>query len=128
MGPRAITRLARAAGVTFNDLARYAPVTDARFDVGLRLNRVCGPDAWDDPEWQAVWRALQLPDGIIHRKGFEWTQCIYGLERLGGLGPNARVLGVGAGHEWILFHLANRSRLTVATDLYQGHFVDTPAG
>jgi SAM-dependent methyltransferase len=33
---------------------------------------------------------------------------------------------VGAGHERVLYYLANRTRLTVATDLYGGHFVDTP--
>jgi SAM-dependent methyltransferase len=76
-----------------------------------------------------VQRTLELPPGDdqLHRKRFEWTQCIYGLERLGVLGPTATVLGVGAGHERVLFYLANRSAMTVATDLYTGAFTDSPA-
>ena len=54
-------------------------------------------------------------------------QCVFGLERLGALGPQATVLGVGAGHERVLFYLANRSAMTVATDLYTGAFTDSPA-
>jgi SAM-dependent methyltransferase len=98
-----------------------------RFPLGPALNRVCRPDAWDDPEWLGILRALALRPEIVHRKAFEWTHCVYGLERLHALGPDATVLGVGAGHEQVLYHLANRSRLTVATDLYAGHFVETPA-
>lgn len=96
------------------------------FTDGPALNRVCRPDAWDDPEWLGVLRALALRPEIVHRKTFEWVHTIYGLERLGALGPDTTVLGVGAGHEHVLYHLANRSRLTVATDLYAGHFLDTP--
>lgn len=97
------------------------------FADGPALNRVCRPDAWDDPEWLGVLRALDLRPEIVHRKAFEWAHLVYGLERLRALGPEVTVLGVGAGHEHVLYHLANRSRLTVATDLYAGHFVDTPA-
>jgi len=93
------------------------------------LNAVCHPRFWDDPEWLQVQRALDLPrgDDEQHRKRFEWVQCAYGLERLSVLGPNATVLGVGAGHERVLFYLANRSRLTVATDLYAGAFTGSVA-
>ena len=89
------------------------------------LNRMPHPRLWEDPQWRAVGRVLGLPqhEGWYHRKAFEWTQCVYGLERLHALGPSATVLGVGAGHECVLYHLANRSRLTVATDLYRGDFV-----
>ena len=96
-----------------------------RVTEGLALNRVCRPDAWEDPEWMTVNRALSMRADVIHRKAFEWTQCVYGLERLGVLVPETRVLGVGAGREPVLYYLANRSALTVATDLYEGHFVDT---
>lgn len=108
-------------------VAAAAPVPERLFDSGPALNRVCRPDVWDDPEWLGVLRTLDLRPEIVHRKAFEWAHCIYGLERLGALGPDKAVLGVGAGHEHILYHLANRSRLTVATDLYAGRFVDTPA-
>jgi SAM-dependent methyltransferase len=83
------------------------------------LSRLCRADVFDDPEWQTWWRALAIPpDTCKHRKAFEWVQCIYGLESLGALGSECTVLGVGAGHEYPLYYLANRSKLTVATDLY----------
>lgn len=99
----------------------------ARRSSPLSLNRMPHPRLWDDPEWRAVGRVLGLSqdEGWYHRKAFEWTHCIYGLERLEAIGPFSTVLGVGAGHEVVLYHLANRSRLTVATDLYSGDFVDS---
>ncbi len=60
--------------------------------------------------------------GWFHRKAWEWTQCVYGLERLGALGPGKAALGVGAGHERVLYYLANRTGLTVGSDLYAGDF------
>jgi SAM-dependent methyltransferase len=91
---------------------------------GLPLNCLCHTRAWEDPDWRAVGRLLALPqeEGWLHRKAFEWTQCVYGLERLNALGSGRRVLGVAAGHECVLYYLANRSRLTVGTDLYRGDF------
>jgi SAM-dependent methyltransferase len=95
----------------------------------LPLNSLTNIAAWDDPEWRSVSRLLGLSqdEGWYHRKAFEWTHSIYGLERLHALGPDRRVLGVAAGHECTLYYLANRSRLTVATDLYRGGFADSHA-
>jgi SAM-dependent methyltransferase len=95
----------------------------------LPLNGVCRPDFWLDGEWRTYGRALGLPqdDGWFHRKAWEWTQCVYGLERLDVLGPTKRALGVGAGHERVLYYLANRTAMTVATDLYAGDFAGSPA-
>ena len=94
------------------------------------LNRLCHPDSWADGEWRTWSRALGLAQevGYYHRKAWEWTQCVYGLERLGTLGPGTRALGVGAGHECVLYYLANRTALTVATDLYAGGFTTSHAG
>ena len=108
------------------DVTRGARVPRRLFADGPPLNRVCRPDAWDDPEWLGVVRALGIDTALVHRKAFEWAQLVFGLERLGALGLDKAVLGVGAGHEHVLYYLANRSRMTVATDLYGGHFVDTP--
>jgi len=93
------------------------------------LNCLCQTDAWDDPDWRMVSRLLGVPqdEGWLHRKTFEWVQCVYGLERLGALGEDRRALGVGAGHECVLYYLANRTRLTVATDLYGGAFAGSLA-
>ena len=87
----------------------------------IRLNRIAGTDPWDDPGWRMYERTLALP-AVLHRKHFEWIHCLYGLENLGALGPEATALGVGAGREPVLFYLANRCGLVVATDLYQGAF------
>ena len=93
------------------------------------LNGVCRPEYWQDGEWRTFSRALALPqdEGWFHRKAWEWTQCVYGLERLGALGPTTKALGVGAGHERVLYYLANRTAATVATDLYAGDFATSPA-
>ena len=95
----------------------------------LPLNSLTNVAAWDDPEWRGVSRSLGLSqdEGWLHRKAYEWTHCIYGLERLGVLGATRRVLGVAAGHECTLYYLANRSEVTIATDLYAGGFADSHA-
>jgi SAM-dependent methyltransferase len=110
-------------------LAPYVPVPPPRA-TGPRLNGVCHPDFWDDGEWRGYGRALGLPqdEGWLHRKVWEWAQCVYGLERLGALGEGTTALGVGAGHECVLYYLANRTRLTVASDLYSGDFAGGGAG
>ena len=96
----------------------------------LPLNAVCDPCFWRDGEWRTYGRALGLAqdEGWYHRKAWEWTQCVYGLERLHALGRDKTVLGIGAGHECVLYYLANRSAATVATDLYAGDFTGSPAG
>ena len=85
------------------------------------LNRVCGIDSWDDPTFLMYLQALGL-DRRVHRKHWEWAMCVIGLELLGALSRDADVLGVAAGHEPVLFYLANRCRRVVATDLYAGEF------
>jgi SAM-dependent methyltransferase len=103
---------------------------DGLFDQStLPLNSLTNVAAWNDPDWRAVSRLLGLSqdEGWFHRKAFEWTHCIDGLERLHALGPDKRVLGVAAGHECTLYYLANRSLVTVATDLYRGGFADSHA-
>lgn len=104
-------------------LARSVPVPPAG-PGRARLNALCHTDYWDDGEWRGYSRAVGLPqdEGWYHRKAWEWTQCVYGLERLGALGPGKLALGVGAGHERVLYYLANRTRFTVGSDLYQGDF------
>lgn len=109
-------------------LARLVPVPSA--PAGRpRLNALCHTDFWADGEWRTHSRAVGLPqdEGWFHRKAWEWTQCIYGLERLGALGPDKTALGVGAGHERVLYYLANRTAFTVGTDLYAGDFATSAA-
>ena len=64
----------------------------------------------------------------MHRKGYEFAQLLFGLERLGRLTPGARALSVGAGHEAPLYWLANRVAFVVATDMYDTSWRDAWAG
>jgi SAM-dependent methyltransferase len=56
----------------------------------------------------------------MHRKPYEFTQLLYGCRRLGALGEKSSVISVGAGHEQVLYWLANHVRHVVATDMYEG--------
>ncbi len=89
----------------------------------VQLCELANPAKWDNPEWMDLLRSLiALPDHKIamHRKAYEFTQLIFGLERLGYLRDDVSVVSVGAGHEGVLYWLANRVGRVVATDMYEG--------
>jgi SAM-dependent methyltransferase len=65
-----------------------------------------------------IFNADRAPD--IYRKGWEWTQAIWGLEQLDMIRPDYRAIGVGAGRECVIFWLGDRLRTVVASDLYGG--------
>ena len=54
----------------------------------------------------------------VHRKNWEYALLTLFLEDAGLLGEETRILSVGAGHETVLFWLANRVAKVVATDIY----------
>ena len=82
------------------------------------LNRVPDIGDWEvGNELTDSMRRLNEPVGI-HRKSWEYSVCITGLERLGVVSSQATALGVGAGYERPLFHFANTCARMVATDLY----------
>jgi SAM-dependent methyltransferase len=58
------------------------------------------------------------PPAHLHRKYWEYAMLTLFLEDVGGLGADVVVLSVGAGHEEVLFWLANRVGRVVATDIY----------
>lgn len=94
----------------------------------MPLSEVVNVDRYNDEDWLQFHKDIEKysidkhvfvhTGGQIHRKGWEWTQAIYGLDRLGKLTPDARCLGVGAGREAIIFYLADKVKEVVATDLY----------
>lgn len=89
----------------------------------IQLCELANPAKWDNPEWIALLRDLQVvPDHKLsmHRKSYEFTQLLYALRRLGRLRDETTVLSVGAGHECVLYWLANHVGRVVATDLYEG--------
>jgi SAM-dependent methyltransferase len=91
-----------------------------------QLCELANPAKWDNPEWLAILRSLGLSDDklTMHRKPYEFTQLVYGCRRLGALREDSAVISVGAGHEIVLYWLANHARRVIATDLYEGVWQD----
>ena len=91
----------------------------------VQLCELANPAKWDNPDWIRLLKSLQVVPHhklAMHRKSYEWTQLLFGLERLDRLKDDASVLSVGAGHECVLYWLANRVNRVVATDLYEGRW------
>jgi SAM-dependent methyltransferase len=89
----------------------------------VQLCELANPAKWDNPDWMALLRSLvSVPDHkmAMHRKGYELTQLIFGLGRLGYLREDVSVVSIGAGHESVLYWLANHVGRVVATDTYDG--------
>jgi SAM-dependent methyltransferase len=92
------------------------------------LSEVINPARYRDNEWNALHRDIESystdkhvfrhTGGEVYRKGYEWTQCIFGLQKLGLIRHGARALGVGAGREPVIFWLADHIGHVTATDLY----------
>jgi len=87
-----------------------------------QLCELANPAKWDNPEWAGMLRSIGLEDDkqSMHRKAYEFTQLAYGLKKLGHLDDQTRIVSVGAGHEAILYWLANHVRQVIATDMYEG--------
>jgi len=60
----------------------------------------------------------------MHRKPYEFAQLIYGCRALGVLRDDASIVSVGAGHEPVLYWLANHVHQVIATDIYEGVWRD----
>jgi SAM-dependent methyltransferase len=89
----------------------------------VQLCELANPAKWDNPDWRDLLVSLQVVPSdklSMHRKGYEFTQLLFGLSKLDALRPDTRVLSVGAGHEPVLYWLANRVGKVIATDTYGG--------
>lgn len=96
----------------------------------VQLCELANPAKWDNPDWIRLLKSLQVVPHhklAMHRKSYEWTQLLFGLTRLGALGDHVSVLSVGAGHECVLYWLANHTGRVVATDLYEGRWQTSAA-
>jgi SAM-dependent methyltransferase len=114
----------RALALSDEFAARYREVAPQSGFVprDTQLCELANPAKWDNPDWMTLLRDLRVVPAdkpSMHRKGYEFTQLLYGLERLNLLHDRTRVLSVGAGHEAILYWLANHVGSVVATDLYE---------
>jgi ubiquinone/menaquinone biosynthesis C-methylase UbiE len=90
---------------------------------GLRRQyvKLCDLGDFDDPAVQE--RIDDIVPGLdstqrVQRKNWEYALLTLFLEDAGLLGEETRILSVGAGHETVLFWLANRVAKVVATDIY----------
>jgi SAM-dependent methyltransferase len=93
--------------------------------------KLCDRRDFDDP---AVLARIQdivpgiEPPGHLRRKLWEYAYLTLFLEDTGLLRDDAQILSVGAGHEEVLFWLANRVGRVVATDIYgEGGFAEGEA-
>ncbi|HEY5485427.1 MAG TPA: class I SAM-dependent methyltransferase [Candidatus Cryosericum sp.] len=112
--------------VPYGDATCFAPWVQSPAFTGALLNGLVDPRKWLDPSWRDIARSLAVVRTDMrgmHRKAYEWTQAAYGLRCLGALRRGSRSLGVGAGHEALVYWLAANGSSVVATDLYEGEWV-----
>lgn len=107
--------------------ARYKPIVaheGGYVPRDVQLCELANPAKWDNPDWIRILKSLLVPHHKLsmHRKSYEWTQLLFGLKRLGKINEATSVLSVGAGHECVLYWLANHTGRVVATDLYEGRW------
>ena len=108
------------------DCYLVAPVPSRAFDCAdVPLNKVCRVADATDPLWRRGYDDLGFTDDPrrFHRKVWEFNQSLYGLRRLRRLAPAATALGIGCGHEELMYFLANRIRHVTAPDLYEGAWI-----
>jgi SAM-dependent methyltransferase len=120
----ALEETLRASDEYLERQKRLSPAS-SRIPRDVQLCELANPAKWDNPEWLAILKSLAsapIDKAQMHRKAYELTQTIFGLQRLGRLDDTTRVLSVGAGHEVILYWLANHAGHVVATDLYEGEW------
>jgi SAM-dependent methyltransferase len=88
----------------------------------LKLNKLCLLDDFENSELRQTLSEINKldPNGLIHRKDWEWAMGIIALKRLGKLASNNTAIGIGCGTEVVPFYLANKLKHVYATDLYEG--------
>ena len=105
------------------DPAPFLPhVVDEPF-TGARLCELVNPRKWLDETWRQTQFELQMVStnlSDMHRKTFEIVQTVYGLRMLGALNGGEDILGVGVGHEFLVYWLSNHAASITGTDLYEG--------
>ncbi len=87
----------------------------------IPLNKVCRISDCKNSLWSKGFEDLLFPSNqeLFHRKIWEFCQIIYGLRKLKRLSPEAIALGIGCGHEELMYFLANKIKMVYAIDLYE---------
>jgi SAM-dependent methyltransferase len=88
-----------------------------------KLNRLCYVEDWHEIEIRDTLSELHKlsPDGLIHRKDWEWALGIIAISRFGKLNEKSTAIGIGSGTEPVPFYLANKINHVYATDIYRGN-------
>jgi SAM-dependent methyltransferase len=92
----------------------------------IQLNELANPEKWINSKWIDLARDLEVVSVVpqnMHRKVFEWVQTLFGLEILGKIHKQNIALGVGTGHEVIVYWMARHFRKVYATDLFRGEWI-----
>lgn len=80
---------------------------------------------WQDPEFQATASMLKCDDQS--RKAWEFIHVYQGLKQLGLLNGESKIIGLGVGHECLIYAFTNVCQQVIATDLYQSQQWSTAA-
>jgi SAM-dependent methyltransferase len=95
-------------------------------ELSRRYVKLCDRADFDDAAFMSMLRDIAPglpPEEEVQRKLWEFTMLALYLHETGRLGEETSALGVGAGHEAVLFWLANRLGRVVAIDIYgEGDF------
>lgn len=90
--------------------------------------KFCELQDFDDPAIRERIREIApgyQPDEELRRKFWEYAMLALFLEDTGRLHDRTEALSVGAGHEEVLFWLANKLAGVIATDIYgEGSFIE----
>ncbi len=96
-----------------------------------RYVKLCDLPDFEDPRLRAAIEDVvpgRPPHEQLERKLWEYAMLALFLEELGRLNDCTRALAVGAGHEAVLYWLANRVGHVLATDIYgEGGFAGREA-
>jgi SAM-dependent methyltransferase len=83
----------------------------------VKFCKVADITDWQDQEFQSISSLLGL-ENFRDRKVWEYIQVYRGLLHLDLLQEDAQTIGLGVGHEQLIYAFANRCGKVVATDLY----------
>jgi SAM-dependent methyltransferase len=83
----------------------------------MKFNKLADITDWQQPSFQQAAAALQIAEPPS-RKNWEFIQVYQGLQTLGILNESSRALGLGVGHEPLIYAFCNTCKEVIATDLY----------
>lgn len=91
----------------------------------MKFCKLADINDWQDPAFQAT--ASMLKCGDQSRKAWEFIHVYQGLQQLGLLNGEAKIIGLGVGHECLIYAFTNVCQQVIATDLYESQQWSTAA-